>query len=152
MLILIILIYSTQRDLPLEREHGGKIIYLEKDFCVCGSKWRFIISFGGSPEILSGHSLKKQWRKSPSPNAGVLYIKISLTGRKFAAFPFFIFFLQKNTCERIVKHKQIMQWQSNLSKIEEAGHISPDWLNIFTSCVCPFHPYLDAVLPYHWKL
>lgn len=71
---------------------------------------------------------------------------------KFSTYPFFIFSLQKNVWEKLVKHKQMMQSENSLSKTEEAGHISPGWLEIFGSHVCPFHPYLDAVLPYHLKL
>lgn len=89
-------------------------------------------------------------KKSP-PNATGAYIRISLIGRKFAAFPFFIFCLQKNNCEKILQNKQIMQSESNLSKMEEAGPISPRWLDIFDSCVHPFHLYLDALLPNHRK-
>lgn len=55
------------------------------------------IPLGGSPEFLSSLSLKKQMRKSPSPNPSVVYMRILLFGQKFAAFPFFIFCLQKNT-------------------------------------------------------
>lgn len=45
-----------------------------------------------------------------------------------------------------------MQSESNLSKIEKAGHISHGWLDIFGSCVLPFHPDLSAVLLYHWMI
>lgn len=100
-LVIITLIYSTQRDLPLKREHVGQIIYLEKDSWLCGSGWPKInyffghlptifpncMSLGGSPDILSSPSLKKQMR-SPSPSASMVYIR-TLLGRKFAALPFF---------------------------------------------------------------